>query len=76
MSTRWGSSASRSTSPPSSGALGTSVFFNPDWVAYEDRGDYLLEADAGVSTHFAHIETEFAFRTRILDYLWAGLPWS
>jgi glycosyltransferase involved in cell wall biosynthesis len=28
----------------------------------------------GVSTHFASIETRFAFRTRILDYFWAGLP--
>jgi hypothetical protein len=27
-----------------------------------------------VSTHLDHIETEFSFRTRILDYLWAGLP--
>jgi hypothetical protein len=27
-----------------------------------------------VSTHFAHIETTFSFRTRILDYMWANLP--
>ena len=26
------------------------------------------------STHHLHVETEFSFRTRILDYLWAGLP--
>lgn len=56
------------------GALGTSVIFNEDWVPFEQRGAYFLEADAGVSTHHAHIETEFSFRTRILDYLWAGLP--
>jgi hypothetical protein len=43
-------------------------------VPYADRGGYLLDADAGVSTHHIHIETTFAFRTRILDYLWAGLP--
>jgi glycosyltransferase involved in cell wall biosynthesis len=24
--------------------------------------------------HFDHLETRFSFRTRILDYLWAGLP--
>lgn len=53
---------------------GTHVFFNDSWVDYEDRHNYLLEADAGVSTHFEHIETVFSFRTRILDYLWAGLP--
>jgi glycosyltransferase involved in cell wall biosynthesis len=53
---------------------GTHVFFNEDWVRYEDRQNYLLESDVGVSTHFDHVETAFSFRTRILDYFWAGLP--
>lgn len=53
---------------------GTWVFFNEGWVPYHDRQNYLLEADVGVSTHLDHIETSFSFRTRILDYLWAGLP--
>lgn len=56
------------------GLLGTHVFFNKGWVDYADRANYLLDADLGVSTHFLHIETELSFRTRILDYLWAGLP--
>jgi glycosyltransferase involved in cell wall biosynthesis len=56
------------------GALDRSVFFNETWVQYADRQSYLAEADAGVSTHMSHIETTFSFRTRILDYLWAGLP--
>ncbi|GEK21664.1 glycosyltransferase [Cellulomonas xylanilytica] len=50
------------------------VFFNDSWVPYEERADYLLDADVGVSTHFHHIETAFSFRTRILDYLWCTLP--
>jgi GT2 family glycosyltransferase len=50
------------------------VFFNEDWVPYEERADVLLDADVGVSTHFEHVETAYSFRTRILDYLWAGLP--
>ncbi|MGI8392667.1 glycosyltransferase family 4 protein [Leucobacter sp. W1038] len=50
------------------------VFFNTEWVDYDDRVNYLLDADLGVSTHFEHVETAFSFRTRILDYLWAGLP--
>ncbi|MCL2454419.1 MAG: glycosyltransferase [Micrococcales bacterium] len=50
------------------------VFFNDGWVPYAERADYLLDADVGVSTHFTHIETAYSFRTRILDYLWAGLP--
>ncbi|MBC8163796.1 MAG: glycosyltransferase, partial [Roseiflexaceae bacterium] len=56
------------------GLLGTSVFFNDTWVPYAERANYLLEADIGVSTHFASTETTFAFRTRLLDYFWAGLP--
>jgi glycosyltransferase involved in cell wall biosynthesis len=56
------------------GVEGTRVVFNDTWVPYSERGAYLLEADAGVSTHHVHVETTFAFRTRILDYLWAGLP--
>jgi GT2 family glycosyltransferase/glycosyltransferase involved in cell wall biosynthesis len=56
------------------GVLDRAVFFNDAWVEYSDRANYLLEADAGVSTHHDHIETTFSFRTRILDYLWAGLP--
>jgi GT2 family glycosyltransferase len=56
------------------GLLDKHVFFNPGWVEYEQRADYLLESDVGVSTHFEHIETAFSYRTRILDYLWAGLP--
>ncbi len=56
------------------GLTGTHVFFNTEWVDYDDRVNYLLDADIGVSTHFEHVETAFSFRTRILDYLWAGLP--
>ncbi|MGH3930531.1 MAG: glycosyltransferase family 4 protein, partial [Pseudonocardiaceae bacterium] len=53
---------------------GTHVFFNETWVPYADRQNWLLDADLGVTTHLEHIETTFAFRTRVLDYLWAGLP--
>jgi glycosyltransferase involved in cell wall biosynthesis len=49
------------------------VFFN-DWVPYQDRANYLLEADIGVSLHLNHLETRYAFRTRLLDCIWAGLP--
>lgn len=56
------------------GLTGKVVFFNEGWVPYDQRQDYLLDADLGVSTHFEHLETTFSFRTRILDYLWAGLP--
>lgn len=50
------------------------VFFNHGWVPYADRQNYLAEADIGISSHFDSIETRYSFRTRVLDYLWAGLP--
>jgi glycosyltransferase involved in cell wall biosynthesis len=53
---------------------GATVVFVDAWVPYAERIDYLLAADVGLSIHPAHVETRFAFRTRILDYLWAGLP--
>jgi glycosyltransferase involved in cell wall biosynthesis len=56
------------------GILDSHVFFNDSWVPYDQRQNYLLDADLGVSTHRSHIETTFSFRTRILDYLWASLP--
>jgi glycosyltransferase involved in cell wall biosynthesis len=56
------------------GLTGRHVFFNAGWVPYDERSAYLLDADIGVSTHQEHIETRFSFRTRVLDYLWAGLP--
>jgi glycosyltransferase involved in cell wall biosynthesis len=56
------------------GLTGEHVFFNETWVPYADRQNWLLDADCGVTTHFEHVETTFAFRTRVLDYLWAGLP--
>jgi glycosyltransferase involved in cell wall biosynthesis len=56
------------------GLTGTHVFFNEGWVDYDDRQNYLLDADIGVSTHLDHIETAMSYRTRVLDYLWASLP--
>lgn len=56
------------------GLEGHSVFFNDTWIPYDERENYLLDADIGVSTHFEHLETRFSFRTRLLDYIWAGLP--
>ncbi|MGD9406379.1 MAG: glycosyltransferase family 4 protein, partial [Anaerolineae bacterium] len=55
------------------GLLDSHVFFG-DWIPYDERADYLLEADLGVSIHLATLESRFASRARILDCLWAGLP--
>lgn len=56
------------------GVLDNNVFFNDSWIEFDQRQNYLTEADLGVSTHHSHVETTFSFRTRILDYLWAELP--
>ena len=56
------------------GVRDRSVFFNFGWVPYAERTAYLLEADLGISAHLETVEARFAFRTRVLDYLWARLP--
>jgi glycosyltransferase involved in cell wall biosynthesis len=55
------------------GLLDRAVFFR-DWTPYQERGACLLEADAAVSLHVEGLETRFAFRTRLLDCIWSGLP--
>ena len=50
------------------------VLFNDRWVPYRERASWLLEADCALSCHVDHLETRFAFRTRVLDCFWAGLP--
>ena len=56
------------------GLLGHEVIFHEEWVPYDERQNFLLESDIGVSTHLDHVETAFSFRTRMLDYMWASLP--
>jgi glycosyltransferase involved in cell wall biosynthesis len=56
------------------GLLGRAIFFYDEWVPYERRADFLLEADLTVSLHRAHLETAYAaVRSRFLDHLWAGV---
>jgi glycosyltransferase involved in cell wall biosynthesis len=56
------------------GLLNRVVFFNDHWVPYRERAAWLLDAECTISTHIDHLETRFAFRTRLLDSFWAGLP--
>lgn len=55
------------------GVLGRSVFFHR-WVPYEQRSGFLVESDIGVAAYLDLIETRFAYRARLLDYFWAGIP--
>lgn len=54
--------------------LEDTVIFNAGWVPYDQRAGVLLDADIGVTAHPSHVETAYSFRTRVLDYFWAGLP--
>ena len=56
------------------GVLDRQVHFVSEWVPYGERGRYLCACDAGITTHRSSLESHFSFRTRVLDYLWAGLP--
>jgi glycosyltransferase involved in cell wall biosynthesis len=57
------------------GLLDRHVFFYDQWIEYERRADFLLEATVAVSLHRDHLETAYAaVRSRFLDHLWAGLP--
>ena len=56
------------------GLLGRSVFFNDDWVPWRERQHYLAEADLAVCASGEGPENTFAFRTRLVDAVWAGVP--
>lgn len=55
------------------GLLNRAVFFG-EWIPYADWPGVLLESDIALALHFDTLETRLAFRSRILDYIWAGLP--
>lgn len=56
------------------GLLGAGVHFHSGWVPYDQRANWLLDATCAVSAHADHLETRFAFRTRMLDCFWSRLP--
>ncbi|MBI2944968.1 MAG: hypothetical protein HYY25_12265 [Candidatus Wallbacteria bacterium] len=55
------------------GLLECQVYFE-EWTPLAERHAWLAHATAGVSLHGAHLEARFAWRTRLLDHLWVGLP--
>ena len=56
------------------GLLGTVVHFHDGWVPHGERDRWMSAATVAVSAHLRHLETEFSYRTRLVDYLWCGLP--
>jgi glycosyltransferase involved in cell wall biosynthesis len=55
------------------GLLGRAVLFG-EWVPYADWPNVLLESDVALTLHEDTLETRLAFRSRVLDYIWAGIP--
>jgi glycosyltransferase involved in cell wall biosynthesis len=54
--------------------LDKAVFIG-DWIPYRDWPNVLIESDVALSLHYENtLETRWAFRTRVLDYIWAGVP--
>ncbi len=49
------------------------VFFG-DWVPYPEWPNYLAESDVAISLHLNTVEARLAFRSRLLDCVWSGLP--
>lgn len=45
-----------------------------DWVPYDERADWYADADVAVVATKGGPENELAWRTRMIDYIWAGLP--
>jgi hypothetical protein len=56
------------------GLDGDGVVFSHGWLPHEDYLNALLDSDVGIVTARPTLESRFASRNRVLDYLAAGLP--
>lgn len=45
-----------------------------DWVPFDERGDWYLDADLTIMANQPGMENAVAWRTRVVDYLWARVP--
>ncbi len=45
-----------------------------DWVRFEDRADWYLDSNLVVVVNKLGDENELAWRTRLVDFIWANLP--
>jgi glycosyltransferase involved in cell wall biosynthesis len=50
------------------------ITFLPRWLSREDFVAHLRDADVGISLNGSTLESRYATRTRVLDYLAASLP--
>ena len=52
------------------------VFFNSGWVPYDERVNFLLEADVGVSTHLPRPEAVYSVRARERPTVSTPVTWD
>lgn len=43
-------------------------------VPFKERGNYYLSSDIGMNIPLPTVEDELSVRTRVIDYIWGGLP--
>ncbi len=53
--------------------LNKNIFF-VDWIPYEERNNWYLEADIVINLHHKTRETIYSWRTRIIDFIWGEVP--
>jgi glycosyltransferase involved in cell wall biosynthesis len=56
------------------GLLDRVVHFVDEWIGFDERHEWLADADVGLTLHRDTPEAPLAARARYMDYLWAGLP--
>ncbi|HEV7615140.1 MAG TPA: hypothetical protein VGO36_02800 [Solirubrobacterales bacterium] len=56
------------------GVLDRTVLFLDEWVPFDRRGDYIRDADVGLTLHRDTEEASLAARARYMDYLRSELP--
>lgn len=55
------------------GLLDKAVFFVP-WFPFDERSTYLRDVDIAVCLHRPSLEADLSLRTRLLDFMQAGIP--
>ena len=50
------------------------VFFLADRIDYREIGSFYRDANAAIATYPDTLETRYCVGSRLLDYVWAGLP--
>jgi glycosyltransferase involved in cell wall biosynthesis len=45
-----------------------------DWISYEDRADWYCDCDIILTINKQGFENSLAWRTRLVDYVWSGMP--